>query len=786
MSEAKPPRRRGPRGTRAEIEAVVSSAEAAGHEVDLEQQASVGHIARALGEISVGEASAHIDSRVAFVERQVERLLARREEADRGLQAELAVMRARVEDALQAVTATAEEQRAGWGALERRLSTMLADSERRGAAIAESLREELASRLHATTTKFDRTESRLRGEIGALAQDAEERHRAASEAAARTAAAFERRMAKARSELAAMLRQVLGEVEARRASGEQALRADLSTLGTGLGEDVAARLDAATRSLWAELEARIAEVRRDVAESEGEIRRTVESIHESARSLSSVLEERLALVDRRFEERSSALEQRGLMLERELRDRATRVDESLSGLEQRVEGGLRQSEALRDDAVARERVLDERVRQGLTSMEQRLDGLLEDVRGEVATALEGGRRELDGRLGEWAAGLRLDVQRAREAAEELGSQSDRARDAVRRELLDRIRSSEEKAAGAAVHLESMLREQRRQLVSDEEEWSGELDSLAEAVATLRLRVEDMIGRVASVETRWAGDRGSREAMLEGLVHRVSLIEERLREGGQELLARHATRLEMLERRVESAADGEADVEVQRGAIEYVRRKLLQLAGRVDRIEGGAAGGVFEIEAEGQAMPPASPASQVGRGEDAPEMPAATPVAEDEVVEEFRAMAAARFAEPAVESGALPETAPEPEPEARLPDAGGFSDAEVVAELVTGSDPEPEPADEASDAEDPPMDEAYVPEWPEPGPPATPMHDGPSGAHLVAEEEAPGQDEASQTAAGDVDDEGDPSAGELDPRTPSAPRTVLPPTILPQRRRGRWG
>ena len=89
MAGREKPRRTGPRGTKAEIDAVKKRAEEAGRAVHREQDTSVINLAQTLGEIGERETSAHLEARLGFLERQVERLATRRDEADRAIQAEL-------------------------------------------------------------------------------------------------------------------------------------------------------------------------------------------------------------------------------------------------------------------------------------------------------------------------------------------------------------------------------------------------------------------------------------------------------------------------------------------------------------------------------------------------------------------------------------------------------------------------------------------------------------------------------------------------------------------------
>lgn len=88
-------------------------------------------VARVLEAITADEAVAHIESRVAFLERQIQTLGERRDQLDQGLQAALEVMRARIEDALVAVEGSEQQYRTSAAELESRLLEELKAAERR-------------------------------------------------------------------------------------------------------------------------------------------------------------------------------------------------------------------------------------------------------------------------------------------------------------------------------------------------------------------------------------------------------------------------------------------------------------------------------------------------------------------------------------------------------------------------------------------------------------------------------------------------------------------------------
>jgi hypothetical protein len=108
------------RSQRSTLEWVKSRAASADRQLEAEERKSVLSIARTLEEINDVQARAHLEMRIATLEDQVERLMDRRDERDQAVHAELSVMRTRIEDALEAIGAAMDGQRAAWLAVERR------------------------------------------------------------------------------------------------------------------------------------------------------------------------------------------------------------------------------------------------------------------------------------------------------------------------------------------------------------------------------------------------------------------------------------------------------------------------------------------------------------------------------------------------------------------------------------------------------------------------------------------------------------------------------------------
>lgn len=660
MSDRGKGRRHGPRGTKGEIEAVRSSAELAGRELGREQDESANHLAQALSEINEDEAVGHVQARLGFLERQVERLTARRDDADRGVQAELAVMRARIEETLQAVAATAEDHREARAVLEKRFTTVGAEADRRAAGLVETLRQELVARVHETANRLERHEARLQGEIKAFEGESEERARSVATSVAqirqvvgkevggleqrvgRRTEAVERLVEEARLFVEQRVRQAEAALVRRMdgvADAEPALRAEIAAALEAARGEMLGRLEEAAKGLRQQVDERASELDARSAAQAG----VAADLHQDLRA---VLERVTALEDRNGElaklepalraeiaaaigarhaelvdrmeaglaeagGRSADLAGRLAELEAGLGELhrqseeaeasrarsderfaalAAGLEELASGVSALAAGSAEKADSLREalDRLARESehraaALEGRLEEGIVSGGDALAGRFGELETEVRSRLERELRELEGRLSETRAEVRIEAQRLWEATETRHDGAGERMETMRRALLDRIRSSEEKAAGAAVHLESLLREHHRQIVSDEQEWSEALSEVVEELSSLRVRVEELLGRLSSAEARFATERGTSGAALDGVAGRIDVLEESVRAAIGDVVARQATRLELLAARVAAIAESETAAEERLGAVEYLKRRLAEVADRVDRL-----------------------------------------------------------------------------------------------------------------------------------------------------------------------------------------------------------
>ncbi len=382
------PRRR--RGSKAQVEAVKAvrrTAAAAGFQLAGEQDDSVSHLSQTLAQINEDEDMAHLDGRLTFAERQIDRLASRRDQSDRLVDSELVVMRTRLEETLRAFAGATREHKDIVAAAERRLMALANEAERHTRAMLDSLRVELSLKVEEATWSAAHLEARLRGEKLAFEEEAARRASALAGSIAAGREFLEERVAVATDEMAARLESLTTALEARLAGSSPVDRADI------LGE----------------------------------------------------LEVRVGLVHARI-----------------------------------------------DDARA--------------------------------------------------------------------------------EVLDAVQASEDKAIGAAEHLESMIRQLRRRLVGDEAEWHAVVGEAGDAVTALRARVEELLGRICAIEADGATARGSSGAQLGGVERRLDLHEDWSHATASEVSAQ-GLRLNAVEAQLSALEGIRVLVEEQAGAIEYLKGRF---------------------------------------------------------------------------------------------------------------------------------------------------------------------------------------------------------------------
>jgi hypothetical protein len=173
-----------------------------------------------LGELEVANSLSTLEARLDSIELDIARVVTTREEDSRRISGEMQVMRARVEDALTAVTDTAQELRDAWVGIDTRIAELI-DSRFEGQQTSvDAIRAQLAQGLEATRMAVEAAEARLHGEVEALSGTSVEQVRAISDLV---------EQARSRAD------EVVAEVESRVGEALAGTRVDNGSLGEELG-----------------------------------------------------------------------------------------------------------------------------------------------------------------------------------------------------------------------------------------------------------------------------------------------------------------------------------------------------------------------------------------------------------------------------------------------------------------------------------------------------------------------------------------------------------------------
>lgn len=173
-----------------------------------------------LGELEVANSLSALEARLDSIELDIARVVTTREEDSRRISGEMQVMRARVEDALTAVTDTAQDLREAWVGIDTRIAELI-DSRFDGQQTSvDAIRAQLAQGLEATRLAVEAAEARLHGEVEALSGTSVEQVRAISDLV---------EQARSRAD------EVVAEVESRVGEALAGTRVDNGSLGEELG-----------------------------------------------------------------------------------------------------------------------------------------------------------------------------------------------------------------------------------------------------------------------------------------------------------------------------------------------------------------------------------------------------------------------------------------------------------------------------------------------------------------------------------------------------------------------
>lgn len=518
-----------------------------------------------LEEIGAEGALADLEARVEDLERDLQRADDRAREAEEGRQGERELMRARMDEALELLRTSMEEQRLAFQRFEERFAGMVDGAADAARTYVDELRDELTPRVQLTVVRTEELAAELRGELRVLADDTQGRDAATAEAAEETRAELGDRIA---------------ELERSRTEYRQASEAATADRMRIFDERLGA-VEVSSRSRHDEQRAEVEALRRELDAAVGELRaglnlrsgELVERIEDARLDLTERLEDQQAVargLEERWVEGTREIAQRveqvvGIVRQSTSGERAARetAHDELAG---RVEELARTVGDLRDRFAAeatRHSAELEAVRMSADELGSRLaavEGKVADTVGSVASQLTNRVAELAGNLEalmstsvrheERLAGIeRLERQLAELAAGQAELATGRSgpdREQLG-ELIDRLTDLRQREKGTAERLD-VLHQQLRELgerVADVAESAGRGESLRHEVRELAARSSELTHRLDETErvARAAGQAITRAVRLA-----------RQPAGTSDAPAARPQQLERAARRLEESAD----------------------------------------------------------------------------------------------------------------------------------------------------------------------------------------------------------------------------------------
>ena len=134
-----------------------------------------------IGQLEVANSLSQLEARLDSIEVDIGRVVTSRAEDSRHVTGEMGVMKARVDDALTAVTETAQELRDAWASLDRKIEELVDGRVGEQQKIVEALRAQLTSGVEGTRMAIEAAEARLLGEVEALSGTSLEQVRGVSD-----------------------------------------------------------------------------------------------------------------------------------------------------------------------------------------------------------------------------------------------------------------------------------------------------------------------------------------------------------------------------------------------------------------------------------------------------------------------------------------------------------------------------------------------------------------------------------------------------------------------------
>ncbi|MBW3576198.1 MAG: hypothetical protein KY462_00360 [Actinobacteria bacterium] len=139
-------------------------------DADVGQDEAFAEVRDVLVEIGTDAELAGLEARLRELEHDVERLAVDADSRDAARRGQLDVMRARVDDALEALEAATDEHRGWSGRIEHRLTELTSEIERSVGRLVDGVRDELSGPVHRVSVQLEDLEARLDGELNAAAE----------------------------------------------------------------------------------------------------------------------------------------------------------------------------------------------------------------------------------------------------------------------------------------------------------------------------------------------------------------------------------------------------------------------------------------------------------------------------------------------------------------------------------------------------------------------------------------------------------------------------------------
>ena len=186
-----------------------------------------------IGQLEVANSLSALESRLDSIELDLSRISAARDADSRHVTGEMDVMKARVEDALNAVTETAQDLRDAWIGIDTKIAELVDGRIGEQQKILEALRAQLSSGVESTRLAIDAAEARLQGEVEALSGTSSEQVRGVGELVEQARAKID--------EIVAGVEGRVVEIVATQKLNSGAVGEEIESMSSELRDEIAAR-----------------------------------------------------------------------------------------------------------------------------------------------------------------------------------------------------------------------------------------------------------------------------------------------------------------------------------------------------------------------------------------------------------------------------------------------------------------------------------------------------------------------------------------------------------------